>query len=184
MNFIKQNKTAWYYLFIVLAITIIIFLINPNAISPVATFFINILGKIIPIFILVFVLMFFTNLFIQPTKLVKWLGHESGIKGWIIAIFGGIISSGPIYMWYPLLAELKNKGMKTSLMSAFLYNRAIKIPLLPLMIFYFNLKYVLVLMIVMIFMSIANGKIVELFLNSNERRKLKNENSNSIRRRN
>ncbi len=169
MNFIKQNKTAWYYLFLVLALTIIIFLINPTAIIPIANFFINILWKIIPIFIFVFILMFLTNFLIHPKRLVRLLGHESGIKGWIIAIFGGIISSGPIYMWYPLLAELKSKGMKVSLISAFLYNRAIKIPLLPLMILYFNLKYVLVLMVVMIFMSIINGKIVELFL-KNERR--------------
>ena len=168
MNFIKQNKTAWYYFFIVITLTTIIFIIKPSAIIPVANFLINIFKKIIPIFILVFILMFLTNLFIQPAKLIKWLGHESGIKGWIIAILGGIISSGPIYMWYPLLAELKNKGMKISLITTFLYNRAIKIPLLPLMIFYFNLKYVLILTVVMIFMSIINGKIVELFL-KNER---------------
>jgi len=27
------------------------------------------------------------------------------MKGWLIAILSGILSSGPIYLWYPLLAD-------------------------------------------------------------------------------
>jgi hypothetical protein len=52
--------------------------------------------------------------------------------------------------------------MRTSLVAAFLYNRAIKIPLLPLMIYYFGVIYVVVLLIFMIIASIVEGKIIEL----------------------
>jgi len=63
--------------------------------------------------------------------------REKGIKKWIFVIIGGVLSTGAIYMWYPFLADLKDKGLNYGLISCFLYNRAIKIPLLPLMVFYF-----------------------------------------------
>ena len=67
-------------------------------------------------------------------------------------------------MWYPLLAELKEKGIGYGYLATFLYNRAIKIPLLPIAIFYFGLKYVVILTIVMIFISIIQGIIINRIL--------------------
>jgi hypothetical protein len=68
-------------------------------------------------------------------------------------------------MWYPLLADLKNKGLNDGLIACFLYNRAIKIPLLPLAIIYFSWQYILVLTIVMVLASVTQGillnKIIE-----------------------
>ena len=55
----------------------------------------------------------------------------------------------------------KKKGMKTSLAATFLYARAIKPALLPLMVFYFGLTYVIVLTVVMIIFSMVQGLIVE-----------------------
>ena len=78
----------------------------------------------------------------------------------VFVIIGGILSSGPIYMWYPLLADLKHKGLSYGLIACFLYNRAIKIPLLPLAIIYFSWRYLFILTFVMIFMSILQGLII------------------------
>jgi len=78
-----------------------------------------------------------------------------------IALFG-ILSHGPIYVWYPLLKDLKEHGMRTGLVTVFLYNRAIKIPLLPIMIFYFGISFVIILSIYMIIASIFQGKIIEI----------------------
>ncbi|MCX5910196.1 MAG: permease, partial [Deltaproteobacteria bacterium] len=82
--------------------------------------------RIAPILLLVFVVMFLTNLFFEGNRIVNFLGRGSGFRGWMVAIGGGILSSGPIYMWYPLLSDLKEKGMEDALIAAFLYNRAIK----------------------------------------------------------
>ena len=117
--------------------------------------------KIIFILIGVFVFMFVLNIFLTPERALKYLGKGSGLKGWIISIFGGILSTGPIYLWYPLLKDLKEKGMKNSLVATFLYNRAIKIPLMPMMIFYFGIKFFILLTFFMIIFSIFNGLIVE-----------------------
>ena len=159
-----KSRASWYYLLIVLLILIITLIIKPSLSFGIYSFFLSLLKKMIPIFIIVFFLMALTNYIFEPKKLIKHIGKDSGVKGWLIAIFAGILSSGPIYMWYPLLADLKNKGMRISLIATFLYNRAIKIPLIPLMILYFNFKYVLILTIIMIIMSVLCGVLTEVIL--------------------
>ncbi len=91
----------------------------------------------------------------------KHLSKSSGMKRWFIAILGGLISTGPIYMWFPMLREMKDNGVSYGFIACFLYNRAVKPPLIPVMIFYFGLKFTLVLGFVMIFMSIIQGILFE-----------------------
>ncbi len=121
--------------------------------------------KLLPILIFIFVLMFLSNLFFDANKVSKHIGHNSGIKGWIITIIAGIISSGPIYMWYPILSDLKDKGMKETYIATFLYNRSVKIPLIPIMIYYFGLPFTIIFNIFIIIFSIINGLIINLILN-------------------
>jgi uncharacterized membrane protein YraQ (UPF0718 family) len=117
--------------------------------------------RIAPILLIVFVVMFLTNLFFENKSVSRFLGKGSGFRGWTVAIAGGIVSSGPIYMWYPLLSDLKEKGMRDSLIATFLYNRAIKIPLLPVMVHYFGWDFTLALSIYMVLFSGVNGAIVQ-----------------------
>jgi hypothetical protein len=71
---------------------------------------------------------------------------------------------GPVYAWYAVMAELQQKGMRTALIATFLYSRAIKLPLLPLMIYYFGLSYTLVLCSYLLVFSVINGILVERLL--------------------
>ncbi|KYK27177.1 hypothetical protein AYK26_00595, partial [Euryarchaeota archaeon SM23-78] len=124
-------------------------------------FFLEIIKKIILIFILIFILLVIVNRFMTPKKFIKYFGKKSGAKGWLVAIIGGTISTGPLFLWYPLLNDLKNHGVRTGLIATFLYNRAVKPALLPLMIFYFGLAYTIVLAVVMMIASLFQGLIVE-----------------------
>ena len=128
-----------------------------NALSTLA----GLIARIVPILLLVFGFMFLTNLFFESNRVIRFLGEGSGLRGWMLAIGGGIVSSGPIYMWYPLLSDLKEKGMKSSLIAAFLYNRAVKIPLLPMMVYYFGWPFALILSIYQMLFSVANGILVQ-----------------------
>ena len=121
----------------------------------------GLIARIAPILLLVFGMMFFTNLFFEVNRIARFLGKGSGFRGWMVAIAGGVASSGPIYMWYPLLSDLKEKGMKDSLVAAFLYNRAVKIPLLPMMVHYFGWPFAIVLSIYMVLFSVVNGIMVQ-----------------------
>jgi uncharacterized membrane protein YraQ (UPF0718 family) len=117
--------------------------------------------RISPVLALVFGIMFLTNLLFEAGSIVRMLGQGSGLRGWVFAVLGGIVSSGPIYMWYPLLGDLKEKGMRESLIAAFLYNRAIKIPLVPMMVHYFGWSFAVILSLYMVIFSVLNGLAVE-----------------------
>jgi hypothetical protein len=51
--------------------------------------------------------------------------------------------------------------MRTALTAVFLYSRAIKLPLLPLMIYYFGLPYTLILCLYLVAFAVINGILVE-----------------------
>jgi uncharacterized membrane protein YraQ (UPF0718 family) len=115
---------------------------------------------------LVFFIMLLINLFLRPASVAKFLGKGSGIRGIILAAVAGIISTGPIYAWYPLLKDLKDKGAGESSIAIFLYNRAVKPFLLPVMIGYFGWLYVVILTILMVLASIAVGFSVSIYPSS------------------
>jgi len=156
---LKSLSGSWYFLGIIILTYILISIFSQEIYLKSLDFFTQIIYKIIPIFILVFVLMTLSNYFITPKFIMKHL-RDKGIKKWFFIIIGGILSSGPIYMWYPLLADLKHRGLSYGLIACFLYNRAIKIPLLPLAIIYFSWQYIFILTIVMIFMSVIQGILI------------------------
>ncbi len=162
----KNNSKNTYYSFsfliLVIALYIVLFFLKSDKIKASLDASWSIFVSIIPVLILVVFIMGVSNYFLKPKKVSKYLGKESGVKGWFISALFGILSHGPIYVWYPLLKDLKEHGMRSGLVAVFLYNRAIKIPLLPVMIFYFGVFFVLILCIYMIIASIVQGKIIEI----------------------
>ncbi len=157
----EKSYSGWYFLAFAVLVYILAFIYSPAIAYSALDIFGSILFRVLPIFALIFVLMSLTNYYMTPKKLVSYLGKGSGAKGWMIAIVSGILSTGPIYMWYPLLEDLKDQGMRYALISAFLYNRAVKIPLLPLLVSYFGLWYSIVLMLVMVMVSVLQGSLTE-----------------------
>ncbi len=105
----------------------------------------------------IFILMLALNLFIKPKHIIKYIGRGMSVRGVIFTTIAGIISMGPIYAWYALLKELKEKGFENSLAAVFLGTRAIKPFLLPVMISYFGWIYTLTLSIYMILGALAVG---------------------------
>lgn len=157
----KKNNGKWFFLISVLTLMLVIFGVDSTKIQPILKMFKNLIIQILPVLILVYFIMLLTNYFVDNKRLKKYMGEDSGVKGWIISIVSGIISIGPVYMWYPLMKDLQNKGIKNKYLVIFLYNRGIKIQWLPMLILYFGLKYSLTLMFVMAIMSIPQGIITE-----------------------
>ena len=153
----KPSKLSWGFLAVVIVIYIATAFIEPALAKKAFGIFSGILLQVVPVLVFVFFLLFITDLFIKPEKIAKYLGSESGVTGWLVAIVAGIISSGPIYVWFPFLSEMREKGMKTGLAATFLYNRAVKVPLLPLMIYYFGFAFTVVLTVYMIVFSVVVG---------------------------
>jgi len=120
------------------------------------------LSMLIPL-CLVFFIMLLINLFLKPAAVAKFLGKGAGIKSIALSAAAGIISTGPIYAWYPLLKDLREKGAGESSIAIFLYNRAVKPFLLPVMVAYFGWLYVVILTILMVLASVAVGFSVSIF---------------------
>ena len=163
---IKKLGGNWIFLLVAIAISIIVWILFPMALSKTMVAFWEILRRILPVLAGVVLLMFLFNLFLDTKRVAKYLGKSAGIWGWLLAIIFGIISMGSLYIWYPMLADLQRKGMDNGLIAVFLYNQAIKIQLLPFLIYYFSWQFVLVLTAYMIIFSIVNGWLVNKFVPS------------------
>ena len=111
--------------------------------------------------VIVLFFMVLLNHFVHPEMMKRYLGKGSGIKGYLLAIATGIFSHGPIFVWYPLLKDFKKEGMNSGLIAVFLYNRAVKIPILPLMIACFGIQYVSLLTFYTIVASVFEGVIID-----------------------
>lgn len=167
----EKSYSSWYFLGFTLLLVLISYIFSPENIGILLLKILQILKSLILVFVIIFALFIIVNLFIKNSFLLKHMGKNSGIGGWFFSIIAGILSAGPIYAWYPLLSDLQDKGVRTAFIVTFLYNRAIKLPLIPLLIAYFSLKFAIVLLVVMVFVSILQGLSVEYFLKKFEVKK-------------
>ena len=116
--------------------------------------------QVVPV--LVVVVLFMTGANLVPNAFVKQhMGVESGFKGYIVAVIAGTLSHGPVYAWYPFLSELREKGVSNGKLAAFLYARAIKIPLLAAMVFYFGISFTILFSIVILVGAFVLGFLFE-----------------------
>ena len=121
-----------------------------------------ILMKILPIFAVVILFTALLNYLIQPKQIARHLGEESGARGCFWALAAGVISHGPMYAWYPLVEDLRRHGLRDGLIVTFFYARAVKIPLLPLMVDYFGWIFTLTLSLYIIIGSLVQGWCLQL----------------------
>jgi len=121
----------------------------------------SIVSNIVLPLILVFVVMILMNLFLNPAQTARLIGKKSGIRGKLLPAVAGVISAGPIYAWYPLLRDIKSKGSGNSPLAIFLYNRSIKPYLLPAMVGYFGMVYVIILTVCMLLGSFVVGYAID-----------------------
>ncbi|AKF25042.1 permease [Sulfurovum lithotrophicum] len=157
----KKSRSGLIMLGIVVVLYGILYVMKPDVTLDALGASLKVLKMIIPILLIVFFIMALLGTFIDEKAISKHLGEESGGKGWLLALVGGILSHGPGYVWYPLLQNLREQGAKDGLVIAFIYARAIKIPWLPLMISYFGWAFTLVYTFYVVLGAYLQGVIVE-----------------------
>ncbi|MDF1577825.1 MAG: hypothetical protein RQ753_05990 [Desulfurivibrionaceae bacterium] len=157
---VAQPAGRWKFLLLMLAVYPVVGFLNPDLAGQALAGFKSMVMKVIPILGLVFIALFAVNLLLNPERIKKHLGRDSGIMGWFYAVIGGILISGPPYVLYPMLGEFKRLGVRNSLIAVYLYNRNVKIPFLPVMAYYFGLRYTVVVSVLIILFSLLNGLLV------------------------
>lgn len=160
---LKGVKKTYLFPLVVLLLYVLLYFVSPDNTLIALKKSLSILQTMAIPLALIFILMFVLGIVLNPGKVAKLLGRKSGIKGVALAALTGIISAGPIYAWYPLLKDLKEKGAGESLIVIFLYNRSIKPFLLPVMISYFSPAFVILLTLFTVIASFVEGYCVHLF---------------------
>ena len=155
---VQKLGAVWIFVIAVCVLYLVVAAVNPHTAVAGLRTFLSLAVKILPTLGVVFFLLFVSNLLVENKKLLEFLGGKTRGAGWLIAVFTGIVSAGPIYLWYPILSDLKKKGLREGLIATFLYNRAVKIPLLPMTVFYSGFRFVLVLTVYKVLYSVLTGK--------------------------
>jgi uncharacterized membrane protein YraQ (UPF0718 family) len=122
----------------------------------------KIIIEILPILVFVYVFMVVFNFIDEKKMKAKIDGAPNGMK---YLLMGGLgtLSHGPIYAWYPLLKDLKKKGLSQGTIATFLYARGIKLTLLPMLVSFFDLKFAIILTVTTFVFAIIEGLIIDLF---------------------
>jgi uncharacterized membrane protein YraQ (UPF0718 family) len=161
------NGRAVFFVGVVVAYGIVLVTVPDQAKEAIWKSLSLLLG-VLPALIGVFVLMTLSELILDTKRLTRVVGSGSGTRGWILAISGGVLSSGPIYLWYPLLADLRERGMREGYVAAFLLARAVKLPLLPVMAFSFGWVFVIAFSLLLFVASLLGGMVSERLLSGVE----------------
>ena len=149
------------FLFFVIIIHILIFLFDKENSNFALAKSYDVLLKLLPIFVMIILITTTVNYFLKPKAIMKHFGKDSGIKGWIFATLGGVISHGPMYAWYPLINDLRQNGLKDGLLITFMFTRTIKVPFIPVMIDYFGILFTLILFVNILVFGILQGVLME-----------------------
>ena len=152
-----RGKGAWLFLGTMVLVYAVTALLDMSVAKQSVRFFAHVFVTVLPVLGVVLLLMLLFNLMLTPERVKTYLGTASGLKGWLLVIVSGVLASGPVYAWYAVLHELRKEGMKASLAATFLYSRAVKLPLLPLLAHYFGTRYMVVLSLYLIIFSVLSG---------------------------
>lgn len=141
---------------------LIFFFDNDNSLVAIK-YSIDIFNQIWPLFLVIILISTLINYFLDPKQVIKHFGKDSGNKAIFYSLLAGIISHGPMYTWYGLLEELREKGVKDELLIVFFYSRAIKIPMIPFSIAVFGTTFTIIISLYILLFAILQGKLFTYF---------------------
>lgn len=168
----KAGKTqllsaSWIFFAATVLLYAAVYFYNADLFAESWAFFAKSLKEILPVFVFVYVLMVVVNRYVTRDFVLKHL-RGRGPLVWLYFILGGIVSTGPIYMWYPLLGDLRKNGVTNAQIACFIYNRSIKPTWLPVMVAYFGLTFVVVTTGLMVLLSLVQALIIWLLVGTGD----------------
>ena len=153
-------KGVKFLIIVLIAYVVLLLADRPHALSALEKSG-SILLSLLPLFLLIITLTALINYFLKPKQIIKHFGKDSGAKGVLYALIGGIISHGPMYAWYGMLQDMRSHGLKDGLIAVFMYARAVKLPLLPFMVDLFGLLFTIVMTLYILIASVVQGKVID-----------------------
>lgn len=105
---LKKHKWAFFMIIIIALIYLINQETGEKAISNSASNFKSMLEVLPPILMLTGLL----DVWVPKETMIKYMGKDSGIKGFAIALFLGSLAAGPLYAGFPIAAILIKKDAR------------------------------------------------------------------------
>ncbi|MFP4566925.1 MAG: permease [Spirochaetaceae bacterium] len=98
-----------------------------------------------------------------PKQMVAdYIGHASGLKGFLLAALLGSLPTGPLYVAFPLAAAMLSKGVRVATIIAFLTGWAcIKLPQEMVELQFMGLEFTLVRLTLTLIAAVVMGLITE-----------------------
>jgi len=159
----KKTGNIWIFPSLVIAIYVALFFVDQDKTLHALDYAANLFADIVPILFAVLFFMFLFNL-VDDKKLKNLIDRSPKAVQYIAMLLLGTFSHGPVYAWYPLMREFREKGIGYGSIAIFLYARGIKLSLLPMLAVYFGFKYMLALTAAMIFFSFVQGILVDILM--------------------
>ena len=157
----NTNKGSYIFLAVMVIAYVVLYIVSPDKTLDALLYVLNIIKEILPILLMVYVFMLAFS-FINEKKLRATIEKAPMALKYVLMGALGTLSHGPIYAWYPFLKDLNEKGLSQGTVGTFLYARGIKLTLLPMLVSFFNLKYVIVLTITLFIFSLMEGILLDL----------------------
>ena len=127
------------------------------------------LKEMIYIFPAVLVIMGLADRWVPTSLVEKYLGHNSSIKGKVLAVFLGTLPTGPMYVAFPIAAELLRKKASLSNVIIFLGVWAsLKVPQLGVEIQFVGLKFSILRFIFTLISIFIIGILMEKIIDTSE----------------
>ena len=155
-----------FFLIAIIIFTIILLFFYPEKTEPVTTISWDYFLEMILILPAVLVIMGLFSVWVSDETIIKYLGKSSGLKGILLALFLGMLPTGPLYVAFPIAASLIKKGARVSNIIIFLSAWAcIKLPQELVELEFLGFNFMITRLILTIIFVIIMGLSIEFIIN-------------------
>lgn len=140
-----------------------LYLVDSTKTAGALGYALGIMWDILPILGIIYVFMVAFN-FIPEKRLKASIQKTQGLTQYLILSLLGMISHGPIYAWYPLLSDLRKRGLTQGSVATYLFSKGIKLTMIPITAYYFGLPFTLVFSLTLFILSFVQGILVDLLM--------------------
>ena len=160
----KIVRTAIIYVVVSLAIWGAATLLAPSAGKVVTHAVYDTFAKVIKIALAVFVIVGLIQVWLTPQQVSRVLGKQAGWKGLLLASSIPMLVGGSLFMIFPLMKTLREKGARIAAVLAFVSAWSGKAPLLPLEIEFLGWRFAVLRIVLVVPFAMACGILGELIL--------------------
>lgn len=170
---LKSMLQNYKWAFILPLILLVIYFFNQKmgitAARATAKNFRSMLTVLPPILMLIGLL----DVWVPRSTMIKYLGHGSGLKGILIALFLGSLSAGPLFAAFPVAAILLKKGARPAYVIFFLGAwSSSKLPILIYELASFGKVFTLIHVSSNLVLFLASAFLIEKLLSHSEMQQL------------